>query len=243
MKFNVLNTIKNNYSRYGLRGVWNLFKSRLVHVKRKPIASFSNYVELFKEKRGLELGGPSPIFNIEIPIYPLVDDLHGCNFGSQTVWEGKISAGNTYKYFGNKQSVQYIGEAADLKDFKDESYDFVVSSHCLEHCANVLKAVEEWVRVLKKNGALLLVLPDKRYTFDQYRPITSFEHLLEDYNKGIEENDMTHLPEILKLHDLSRDIPAGSSEEFRIRSLQNLHNRCLHHHVFNMDLLKKIIEH
>jgi hypothetical protein len=29
------------------------------------------------------------------------------------------------------------------------------------------------------------------------------------------------------------DLPAGTPEEFRERSLNNFTNRCLHHHVFN----------
>jgi hypothetical protein len=56
--------------------------------------------------------------------------------------------------------------------------------------------------------------------------------MLEDYECDTQEDDLTHLPEILQLHDLSMDPPAGTAEEFRQRSLNNFENRCLHHHVF-----------
>ncbi len=62
---------------------------------------------------------------------------------------------------------------------------------------------------------------------------TSVDHMLEDFRQDTQEDDLTHLPEILEKHDLSRDPGAGSIEEFRRRSLDNFHNRCLHHHVFD----------
>lgn len=41
----------------------------------------------------------------------------------------------------------------------DGTYDFVFSSHCLEHIENYLDALEEWKRILKKNGIIFLYLP------------------------------------------------------------------------------------
>jgi hypothetical protein len=57
--------------------------------------------------------------------------------------------------------------------------------------------------------------------------------MVEDYERATQEDDLSHLPEILQAHDLSMDLAAGSAEEFRSRSLNNFTNRCLHHHVFN----------
>jgi hypothetical protein len=55
----------------------------------------------------------------------------------------------------------------------------------------------------------------------------------EDFRNGVGEDDLTHLPEILQLHDLQKDKAAGSKEEFRQRCAQNYSNRALHHHVFD----------
>ena len=51
---------------------------------------------------------------------------------------------------------------------------------------------------------------------------------------------MTHLEEILELHDLSLDKRAGTFEQFKNRSFKNSENRCLHHHVFDPKLIEKI---
>ena len=128
---------------------------------------------------------------------------------------------------------QYICEATELKPIADRSYECVLASHCLEHVANPLRALAEWKRILKDDGLLLLVLPHKDGTFDCRRPVTTLAHMVEDYEKQIGEDDLTHLPEILALHDLEKDKPAGSPEEFRARSLENRANRALHHHVFD----------
>jgi hypothetical protein len=52
---------------------------------------------------------------------------------------------------------------------------------------------------------------------------------------------MTHVPEILKLHDLARDPGAGNIEAFKVRTESNLHNRSLHHHVFDTSLAARVM--
>jgi SAM-dependent methyltransferase len=123
----------------------------------------------------------------------------------------------------------------------DGSFDFVLSSHCLEHLANPLAALREWLRVCRDGGHLVLVLPNPRHTFDHRRPITTLSHLKADFANGTAENDQTHVPEILSLHDLWRDPLAGTMEEFRTRTLGNADNRCLHHHVFDLPLIRTVL--
>ncbi len=200
-------------------------------------------LRVFKNKSGIEIGGPSPIFSAELPIYTVIKSLDGCNFSSNTVWEGSIEKGFNYNYYQNKKGYQYISEASDLNEVSSGKYDFLLASHCLEHCANPLKTVKEWLRVIKPGGYILLILPDKHYTFDHKRPVTTFKHLSDDFDKDIDESDLTHLEEILSLHDLTRDAPAGDFENFKERSLKNLENRCLHHHIFDIPLLSQIFKH
>lgn len=96
------------------------------------------------------------------------------------------------------------------------------------------------MRIIKTNGLLLLVLPNKDTNFDHKRNIISLDHLVDDFKNNISEQDLTHLDEILSLHDLSMDARAGDFEDFKKRSLNNFYNRCLHHHVYDMVLLKQI---
>ncbi|MEI8129847.1 MAG: methyltransferase domain-containing protein [bacterium] len=207
------------------------------------LANTHIYNEVLMGKQGIEVGGPSLAFKIVLPIYPLVSVLDGVNFSNETMWEGVLEGGNTYNYYKGRLGKQFITDATDLKVIKSNTYDFLISSNCLEHVANPLKALDEWVRVIKPEGYLLLVLPKKESNFDRKRPYTDFKHILTDYEGNIAEDDLTHLDEILLYHDLSRDIAAGNLAQFKQRSLSNLSNRGLHHHVFDQTLIEAIFSH
>lgn len=218
-------------------------KIKVVLNKNNYKKKFIEYLGYFDGKLGIEIGGPSTLFSKEIlPVYLLAKEIDGCNYSSNTVWEGEIKS-SEYNYYAGKIGKQYILEGSNLSDIEDEKYDFLLSCHNLEHIANPIKALKEWCRVLKPNGVLLLVLPDKLFTFDRNRAYTTFSHLLEDYQNNVEESDTTHLDEILSLHDLNYDPLAGDNiNAFRKRCQNNLMNRCLHHHVFSDDCIRQVFD-
>ena len=199
---------------------------------------------LFQNRIGLEIGGPSSIFAWSgLPVYKSAARIDNCTFGRHTVWEGGITEGATFCYDEHHApGNQYIAEATDLARFASSSYDFVLSSHMLEHSANPLLALLEWTRVLKEEGTFVLVVPHKDGTFDHCRPVTTLAHLIQDYTRKTDERDLTHLEEILELHDLSLDPEAGDYDAFRQRSMNNFENRCLHHHVFNTFLAVEVVD-
>lgn len=57
----------------------------------------------------------------------------------------------------------------------DGEYDYVFSSHCLEHLVNPVRAIEHWKARLRSGGCLFLYLPhpDMRY----WRPQHCRKHL------------------------------------------------------------------
>lgn len=201
--------------------------------------------EAFAGKVGIELGGPSPTFGARgiFPVYPLAARVDNCNFDYHTLWEGKIAPQGGF-HFDKRRAPgqQFVAEATDLAFIADSTYDFVLSSHMLEHSANPLKALHEWLRILKPGGTLLLVLPHRDGTFDHRRPVTALQHLVEDFEREMGEDDLTHLPEILELHDLRRDPQAGGLETFKERGQRNRENRGLHHHVFDTRLAVELVD-
>ena len=70
-----------------------------------------------------------------------------------------------------------------LDSFKDNSQDFVIINHVLEHLFDPVNAICECVRVLRKNGMLILSIPDKRFTFDKDRPLTESNHIFQRINR------------------------------------------------------------
>lgn len=197
-----------------------------------------------KGKHGLEIGGPSSIFRDgPLPIYPHVGSLDGCNFSMETIWEGKINEDLIYRYYPNRSNgKQIICDTTALTPISSETYDFILASHVLEHIANPIKALYEWLRVLKRGGVLLLIVPWNAFTFDHNRSVTTLQHLIDDFEGFVKEDSLAHLQEILSFHDLAMDPPAGSLQMFERRSKDNFQNRCLHHHVFDLSLVREIFK-
>jgi ubiquinone/menaquinone biosynthesis C-methylase UbiE len=206
------------------------------------LSCFDAALSLVKDKVGLEIGGPSRIFQRRygpLPIYEHVAALDNCDFSPSTVWE-KHSEDYVYSR-GKAPGKNIICDGSALSVVPDNSYDFILSSHNLEHFANPVKALKEWQRIARPGAGLVLVLPNHANTFDHRRQPTAVSHMLDDFNRDTQEDDMTHLSEILQLHDLSMDPPAGTAEEFRQRSLNNFTIRCLHHHVFNENNSRELL--
>jgi SAM-dependent methyltransferase len=217
--------------------------SRRLHRIRSPrIASHELYAACVRGQRGIEIGGPSAPFRAGdvLPLYDEVGSLDNCNFAAETVWSTHDAE---FKFSDSRPAGKtYVCEGSDLRMLQTGSFDFVLSSHNLEHFANPVKALYEWKRVLRPGGALVLVLPYYRDTFDHRRTPTSVDHMFADYESHTDEDDLTHLAEILAKHDLSRDPAAGSPEQFRERSTNNLQHRCLHHHVFDEQNSRELLE-
>jgi SAM-dependent methyltransferase len=195
-------------------------------------------------RTGLEIGGPSRVFATRgmLPVYERARRINNVNFSTKTTWETSLYDGGKFQFDSSRApGTQFIRDATELTGLADASYDFILSSHCLEHVANPLRALREWHRVTRPGGHLVLLVPDPARSFDHRRPVTTLAHLRADYEHGVGENDETHMVEILELHDLGRDPHAGTWEQFRERSRHNEANRCLHHHVFDLNLLKAAV--
>lgn len=237
--------IKRVYVKIKSAGFCGLLQAVYRRVWIPQLEYFSQCRPVFEAGVGLEIGGPSDIFKRRriIPVYPVAKKIDNCNFGRNTIWEGAVSEGETFLFDTSKlPGNQYVAEASCLSCIKDASYDYVLSSHCIEHLANPLECLIEWRRVLKHDGLILLAVPHKDGTFDHKRPVTSLQHLICDFENRISEDDLTHLDEVLALHDLSKDPGAGSVESFQQRSKQNHENRCLHHHVFDARLVVAMVD-
>lgn len=53
------------------------------------------------------------------------------------------------------------GDAQLMTNAKDEEYDFVHSSHCLEHLHDPYEAFDNWIRICKPGGHIITTIPDE----------------------------------------------------------------------------------
>jgi GT2 family glycosyltransferase/SAM-dependent methyltransferase len=105
-----------------------------------------------------------------------------------------------------------IADGERLASVEDESQDFVIASHFLEHCQDPIGAIQHMLRVTRGNGIVFLAIPDKRYTFDRNRPVTAFAHLLRDHTEGPHVSKAAHFEEWATLAE-DANIKGRSAQE------------------------------
>jgi len=74
--------------------------------------------------------------------------------------------------WGTRQLPELVG---------DRRFDYVLASHVIEHTPNMIGWLREIGTVLRDGGVLSLAIPDKRYTFDLKRELTTLGALVESF--------------------------------------------------------------
>jgi len=77
---------------------------------------------------------------------------------------------------GRTVAVDVVAEG-DRLPFANDSYDFVINSHVVEHFYDPIGAVEEWLRVVRPGGLVFMIIPHKERTKDARKPVTPAETL------------------------------------------------------------------
>ncbi len=213
----------------------------LARMKAKPVHCAQQIGQCVHERHGLEIGGPSPIFarDGKIPVYPNAANIDNVVFAHRTVWHDTEDKFN----FDNDRppGKQLILEGGTLPGLKSGHYQFIMSSHMLEHLANPIGALKRWRELLVPAGHLLLIVPHRDRSFDRYRSITTLEHLQADAKNQVGEDDTTHVEETVNNHDY--DWGQGTDRsQFQDAIRDNFRQRLLHHHVFDTELLGRLLD-
>ncbi len=117
-------------------------------------------------------------------------------------------------------SADYVADAASLP-VRSDTLDYVANANVFEHLANPVAALWEWARACRDGGIIYLVVPDRRLTFDRFRPLTTPEHMIEDYDRGTTDSDGTHVLDYIDGVDWSLWAPSATAAE-RITTRETL---------------------
>ena len=131
-------------------------------------------------------------FPESVRAHTLLDGLHGIEIGA-SAHNGYHIPGCVYVDYtddqtttfklaelemcGETQRVDVVAPAWDLP-FDSSSLEYVLSSHVIEHCWDVIGTIEEWLRVLKPGGLIYMDIPHKERTFDSPRERTPVAELI-----------------------------------------------------------------
>jgi glycosyltransferase involved in cell wall biosynthesis/SAM-dependent methyltransferase len=137
--------------------------------------------------------------------------------------------------------VDILDDGERLSTVSDGSQDFVIANHFIEHCQNPILAMQNMLRVLKPIGVLFLAVPDKRFTFDVKRAVTSFEHLLKDYIEGPEWSKRLHFEEWVR--DVY-NVRGADAIQKRMQELLDI-DYSIHYHVWTqaeaMEMVARLV--
>ena len=88
---------------------------------------------------------------------------------------------------GPKADFNLHLDADGLAPIPAHSLDAVIASHVIEHLANPIAALIEFQRVLRDQGRLVLVVPDRNLTFDAPRQPTPLSIVLDKYHRRVRD--------------------------------------------------------
>lgn len=125
--------------------------------------------------------------------------------------------------------VDIVTDGERLSGVEDETQDFIIARHFLEHCQDPIGTLEHFFRVLKPEGVVYFAVPDKRYTFDRNRPVTALSHLLEDHQQGPERSRRGHFEEYVR----STESPATEEQLQQMTDELMARDYSIHFHVWS----------
>ncbi len=81
------------------------------------------------------------------------------------------------------EEVDYVSDGGSLLDLIGQPgrYDFIFASHVIEHVTDIVRFIRDCEKLLKPDGVLVLVVPDKRFCFDALRPVSTVGEALQAF--------------------------------------------------------------
>ena len=139
--------------------------------------------DISKDMSGLEIG---PF------CLPLVPKREGYNvltldvFTAEQLRETARANPELAQWADNIETVDLLGPAQDVADIVrrelgDRKFDYIISSHNLEHIPDPIRFLQGCREVLRPDGIISLAIPDHRCCFDYYRPASTAADWIEAF--------------------------------------------------------------
>jgi SAM-dependent methyltransferase len=97
--------------------------------------SAPNFATRYFRGNGIDIGGAPDPLTLYASLFPLIESIK--------IWD------------------RPDGDARYMPGVPDDTFDFVHSSHCLEHLDDAAQGLTNWFRILKPGGHLLVTVPDE----------------------------------------------------------------------------------
>jgi predicted SAM-dependent methyltransferase len=133
-----------------------------------------------KDQVGIEIGAS---FN---PLAPKKDGWNIVTVDYATREELKQIYSYANVAFEKIEEVDVIWKGGSLSEavlakYPDQKFDYIIASHVIEHIPNLVSFFQDFEKLLKEDGVGILIVPDKRYTFDYLKQISTTADVVEAY--------------------------------------------------------------
>lgn len=83
----------------------------------------------------------------------------------------------------NIEDVDYVwnGERYSKLIGNEKCYDYIIASHLIEHVPDLVDFINQCSELLKDDGKLFLLIPDKRFCFDIFQPCSNLSHIIDNH--------------------------------------------------------------
>jgi len=71
------------------------------------------------------------------------------------------------------EEVDFVGTDVGYFAKNQIKFDLIVASHLIEHTGDIIGFLKDCEAALNEGGTIALIVPDKRYCFDKFRPLSS----------------------------------------------------------------------
>ncbi len=81
----------------------------------------------------------------------------------------------------NIEEVDYVWDGRTYAELIGEEhvFDWIIASHVIEHTTDFIGFLCDCDTLLKDTGMLCLIVPDKRFCFDRFRPLTGLARFID----------------------------------------------------------------
>jgi 2-polyprenyl-3-methyl-5-hydroxy-6-metoxy-1,4-benzoquinol methylase len=136
--------------------------------------------------------------------------------------------------------IDIIDDAATLKTVANNSVDFIIANHIIEHLSDPIGAILCWFSKLKTGGLLYMAVPDKRKSFDIDRPLTDLQHIIDDHYCTAEQRKTRDRE---AFYEWSRLVNKTSEDkvEQQVADLIQI-DYSIHYHTFTFESMRRLIE-
>lgn len=101
-----------------------------------------------------------------------------CDYARREVLASKSSADPNVTV-AEIPEIDFVASPLSTATFGGQRFDYVIASHVIEHVPDLIGWLNVLLEILSPGGRIVLAVPDRRYTFDYLRPLSTVGAILE----------------------------------------------------------------